>query len=90
MDDESRNRETGSEMNTVRDHRWDAADMVLRKSLAALERLRNAQALARLHERELADGETATWDDALILETERALDMARAALNDFAESDHKE
>ena len=78
------------EMNTVHDYRWDAARTVARKSELALLRLRNAQTLARLNERELTHGEPPRSDDGLIIETEWALDMARAALDDSADEDEKE
>ena len=78
------------EMNTVHDYRWDAARTVAKKSELALLRMRNAETLARLHERELPDSAPATPDEALIAETERALEMAHAALDDAANSDDKE
>ena len=67
------------EMNTTHDFRWDAAKAVARRSELALLRLRNARTLARLHEREITGG-TPAADEALIIETERALEMASAAL----------
>jgi len=67
------------------DFRWQAADVVMKKSIAALQVLRNQQSVAEL--RAAAQAEPGADDparSALIDETERAIDQARAALNDLS------
>ncbi len=77
------------EMNTTHDYRQDAAKTVARRSELALLRLRNARTLAKLNEREIAGGGAAS-DEALMIETERALEMAQAALAEAAGADKHE
>ncbi|MDP9238132.1 MAG: hypothetical protein M3P30_12185 [Chloroflexota bacterium] len=71
-------------MTDTKDYRWFAADTVMRKSTAALQALLKQGDLIQLH----ADGATGTRsgtpvEDGLLLETQRAIDMAREALADL-------
>ncbi len=65
------------------DYRRKAADTVMRKSMDALSVFANEAILEKLHVTGLADqAPDAPASAELVLETTRALDMARAALFD--------
>ncbi len=64
------------------DYRWFAADTVMRKSMAALEAMQTAPAGAR----RLAGSPPEPTDSPLMIETERAVRMSRAALDESLES----
>jgi hypothetical protein len=67
------------------DYRWQAADLVMKKSSAALEVLMHQRELAQLRAAALAEpGADDPARSALIDETERAMEQASAALNDLS------
>ena len=72
----------------TKDFRWAAADCVMRKSMAALEKLQSQQNLVQTGTVGVAEQSAARpLDDALLLETQRAMEMAREALSDFPNQD---
>lgn len=74
----------------IDDYRWKAADTVMRKSMAALQALRavtGEQALARTHTHRPAGSAPEPADNALVIETERAMEKSCAALESFKEAD---
>ncbi len=73
------------------DYRKNAADTVMRKSLAALQLLTNQQTAVRLGTSGApGDIEAAPVDEILVAETARALEMARAALKEEADSNEED
>jgi hypothetical protein len=71
-------------MTDTKDFRWKAADAVMRKSMSALQELLNQQNLIRMRTSGLTEqGSGLPVDDALLLETQRAIDMASEALADL-------
>ena len=64
-----------------RDYRWNAADVVMRKSMGSLELLLSLEMMRRSYEHGLTDVRPTPVDPALILETDRTLEMAIAALD---------
>jgi hypothetical protein len=67
------------------DYRWQAADVVMKKSSAALQVLMHQRDIAQLRAAALAEpGADDPARSALIDETERAMEQASAALNDLS------
>ena len=76
---------------TSTDHLFNAADTVKQKSTAALAALLNAQALAAVHAAESPEpAPPPNANSALVLETERAIEMSTAALEEIAALHQKE
>lgn len=75
----------------IDDYRWYAADTVLKKSMTALQALQSAreQTLARTPAHGLMEPAPEPADDALLIETERAMRMSSAALETFTDADGK-
>ena len=77
---------TGESQARTDDIRWRAAERVMRKSLAAVQRYaEQAQAVRSYREGLLEEDPGADPDAALVAETERALEQARAALEELGE-----
>ena len=76
-------------MTNTDNYLFNAAETVRRKSLAALEIQSNAEAVMRSRAGGTAESE-AKPDAALAEETERALALALAALEEIASQDGKE
>ena len=75
-------------MTDTKDFRWAAADCVMRKSMSALQKLQNQQKLVQTGTVGVAEhGAAPPLDDALLLETQRAMEMACEALSDFPNQD---
>ena len=76
---------------TSTDYLFNAADTVKQKSTAALAALLNAQALAAVHAAESTEPALPpNAASALVLETERAIEMSTAALEEIAALHQKE
>ena len=76
---------------TSTDYLFNAADTVKQKSTAALAALLNAQALAAVHAAESPDVTAPpNAHSALVVETERAIEMSTAALEEIAALHQKE
>lgn len=75
-------------MTDTKDFRWAAADCVMRKSMSALQKLQNQQQLVQTRAGGGAEpGGNGASDEALLLETQRAMEQACAALSEFPNQD---
>jgi hypothetical protein len=77
-------------MTDTKDFRWFAADTVMRKSLSAMQALlRQQELIAARTQGEGGQDVGPPPDDALVVETQRAIDMAREALAELPNEEQK-
>ena len=77
---------TGESQARTDDYRWRAAELVMRKSLRAAQRYAEQTQAVRSYREGLLDEDPGVGPDAAIIaETERALEQARAALEELGE-----